>query len=98
MNHHPNSICSVFKSRQRDYFCNLMRRVCSRQEVQDVKENILIHKVEKIKGRVVPVRIYSILGMEKNLQIKLKNRVHQKVGIKIKNIWNKNNSEKIFYE
>lgn len=53
----PNSVCSVFKSRQRDYFCNLMRRVCPRQEVQDVKENILIHKVEKLKGRVVPVSI-----------------------------------------
>lgn len=34
-----------------------MRRVCPRQEVQDVKENILIHKVEKLKGRVVPVSI-----------------------------------------
>lgn len=46
----------VFKSRQRDLFCNLMRRVRPRQEVKDIKENILIHKVEKIKGQVLSVR------------------------------------------
>lgn len=33
-----------------------MRRVCPQQEAQEVKENILIHKVEKLKGRKPLVR------------------------------------------
>lgn len=33
-----------------------MRRVRPRQDVKDIKENIVIHKIEKIKGQVVSVR------------------------------------------
>ncbi|KAI8128742.1 hypothetical protein FF38_09976 [Lucilia cuprina] len=66
-----DALKSVFKSRQRDYFCNLMRRVCPRQEVQDVKENILINKVEKIKGLVVPISERAFLPREMQMHLKV---------------------------
>ncbi|XP_013097699.2 augmin complex subunit dgt5 [Stomoxys calcitrans] len=66
-----DALKSVFKSRQRDLFCNLMRRVRPRQEVKDIRENILIHKTEKIKGQVVSVCERSFLPQEMQNQLKM---------------------------
>uniref|UniRef100_A0A1I8NYQ8 Uncharacterized protein n=1 Tax=Stomoxys calcitrans TaxID=35570 RepID=A0A1I8NYQ8_STOCA len=66
-----DALKSLFKSRQRDLFCNLMRRVRPRQEVNEIKENILIHKAEKIKGQIVSACERSFLPQEMQIQLQL---------------------------
>ncbi|XP_075165668.1 dim gamma-tubulin 5 [Haematobia irritans] len=66
-----DALKSVFKSRQRDMFCNLMRRVRPRQDVQDIKENIVIHKTEKIKGQIVSICERSFLPHEMQVYLKM---------------------------
>ncbi|XP_061394199.1 augmin complex subunit dgt5 [Musca vetustissima] len=69
-----DALKSVFKSRQRDVFCNLMRRVRPRQDVKDIKENILIHKVEKIRGQVLSVCERSFLPHELQMHLKIQDK------------------------
>lgn len=50
------NISRIYKSRQRDLFCNLIKRVRSRQDACEVRENVLIKRLEKLKDHMVPVK------------------------------------------
>ncbi|XP_054740347.1 augmin complex subunit dgt5 isoform X1 [Anastrepha obliqua] len=63
---------SIYKSRQRDLFCNLIKSVRSRQDVQEVRENILIKRLEKLKDQVVPTSARSFLPKEMQTYLKAK--------------------------
>uniref|UniRef100_A0A1A9UI35 Uncharacterized protein n=1 Tax=Glossina austeni TaxID=7395 RepID=A0A1A9UI35_GLOAU len=52
----------VFKSRQRDLFCNLMRPVKPRNECQSIREKILVNELEKLKDLVIPAN--RLLGVQ----------------------------------
>ncbi|KAL9913463.1 augmin complex subunit dgt5 [Glossina fuscipes] len=65
-----DALKSVFKSRQRDLFCNLMRRVKPRNECQSIREKILINELEKLNDLVIPVSKGAFLP--KAMQIHLK--------------------------
>ncbi|XP_017472394.1 PREDICTED: uncharacterized protein LOC108363517 [Rhagoletis zephyria] len=72
---------SIYKSRQRDMFCNLIKRVRSRQDVQVVRENILIKQLDKLKDQVVPNCARSFLPKEMQTFLKMNELMKQKEDI-----------------
>ncbi|CAD7013877.1 unnamed protein product [Ceratitis capitata] len=69
---------SIYKSRQRDLFCNLIKRVRSQQDVQEVRENILIKRLDKFKDQVVPTSARNYLPKEMQILLKIKELVKHK--------------------
>ncbi|XP_055918800.1 augmin complex subunit dgt5 [Eupeodes corollae] len=77
---------SIFKSpRQRDIFCNVLERVKPRQEVQEIRENILIRKMDKLKDQVVPACSRSFLPKEMQRYLKVKDLKQRKTELEAKN-------------
>ncbi|XP_011196507.1 augmin complex subunit dgt5 isoform X2 [Zeugodacus cucurbitae] len=69
---------SIYKSRQRDLFCNLIKRVRSRQDVCEVRENILIKRLEKMKDHMVPTSARNFLPKEMQIFLKVKDLIKNK--------------------
>ncbi|XP_055838132.1 augmin complex subunit dgt5-like [Episyrphus balteatus] len=80
-----DAIRSIFKSpRQRDVFCNMIERVKPRQEVQVIRENILIRKMDKLKDQVVPACSRSFLPKEMQRYLKVKDLKQRKSDLEAK--------------
>ncbi|XP_067630740.1 augmin complex subunit dgt5 [Eurosta solidaginis] len=79
-----NALKSIFKSRQRDLFCNLIKRVRPRQDIQQVRENILIKRMEKMKDQIVPTSARSYLPKEMQSFLKVQELQKHKEDIKMR--------------
>lgn len=80
-----DALRSVFKSpRQRIVFMNMMERVKPRQEVQEIRENILVRKMDKLNGQVVPACSRSFLPKEMQRYLKVKDLKQKKSELETK--------------
>ncbi|XP_014099947.1 augmin complex subunit dgt5 [Bactrocera oleae] len=69
---------SIYKSRQRDLFCNLIKRVRSRQDACEVRENILVKRLEQLKSHMVSASARIFLPKEMQIFLKVKDLVKYK--------------------
>ncbi|KAH8369927.1 hypothetical protein KR093_001482 [Drosophila rubida] len=66
-----DALKSVFKSPNKQLFMQLQARICPKEYVHEVRENLLIAKMAQVKGKVVPVCERSFLPREMQTHLRM---------------------------
>ncbi|EDW08268.1 augmin complex subunit dgt5 [Drosophila mojavensis] len=76
----PNedALKSISKSRQNQLFVNMQSRIQPRQNVREVRENLLIAQVAQHKGKVVPACGRSFLPRQLQIHLKMQDLLKEK--------------------